>query len=96
MENTYDLMVLLSPALDEPAQTKTIDILKVLIGKNGSIISEQKIGKKTLAYPVKKQKEGIYWNFKLKLTTLDIKGLINKINLEGTILRHLLVESGKA
>jgi ribosomal protein S6 len=95
MENTYELMIILSSALDETAQTKAVNQIKALIAPSGSVVSEQKIGKKTFSYPIKKNKEGIYWNFKLKFSSKDMKSFVNKLNQEDSILRHLMIESGK-
>lgn len=69
--------------------------------KIDAIISKLKIkeeskkvwGKRFLAYPIKKQKEGIYVFLELKIKPEDIKEIENKINLEGRILRYLLIKA---
>jgi small subunit ribosomal protein S6 len=91
MENTYELVVILSPSLDEAGEKKTIDKISSLIKLGGNVISQKKLGKKTLAYSIKKVSEGIYYILDVKLISTDVKSLDSKLTLEETVLRHLIV-----
>lgn len=52
-------------------------------------------GKRFLAYPIKKQKEGIYVHLGLKIKPEQAKELEKKISLENKILRYLLIKVEK-
>lgn len=91
MENIYELVVILTPALDDAAEKKAVETIVSLVKQNGSVVSQTKMGKKTLAYPIKKKTEGIYWVFDVKLASKNVKAVSSKLALDETFLRHLVV-----
>jgi len=88
----YELMYILSSAVsdnDVPAISSEID--KFVTEAGGTILSQEFMGKKKLAYPIKKTRNGFYvlQTFDLpgsKLTSLD-----NKLRSLESIIRYLAV-----
>lgn len=57
----YETIFLLDINLMEKEQKEILNKVVECISKNGNIISIQEIGRKTLSYPIKKQKEAYYY-----------------------------------
>lgn len=56
----YETVFVLSCSLTEEEQKATVERIKSLISEHGSIKTVDEWGKRHLAYPINKQKEGIY------------------------------------
>ena len=83
--NQYELTLLLN---DEVA----IDKFKKLIeSEEAKIISEEKWGKKTLAYPIKKKYSAFFFNFVLDISQNKVNELKKKLTFDDTLLRYLLL-----
>ncbi len=88
----YELMYILSSAVsdnDVPAVTAEVD--KFLTDNKGTLLSQEMLGKKKLAYPIKKTRNGFY-----VLETFNIEGsklqeLDNKLRSMEPIIRYLYV-----
>lgn len=89
----YELVLVLSSLISEEEQKKLLDKVNGWIEKaKGRIEEVTGWGKKTLAYPLKKQPEGIYNLLTVKLSPAEVAPLGKKILMEENILRHLLVK----
>lgn len=55
--NKYESIIIVNPKLNEKQQNEIENKYKKIINKNGNVISIENIGKKRLAYEVKKNKE---------------------------------------
>ena len=66
--NKYESVIIINPNVDEAGQKALEDKFTGLINENGKVESVEKMGKKRLAYEIKKQKEGIdlLFNFEAK------------------------------
>ena len=65
----YEIMFIVRPTLDEETIKKTSEDLQKLINKKPSkVIEFKEMGRKKLAYPIKKNEEGLYMliNFEAK------------------------------
>ena len=66
---TYELVVIIDPTYDEERRENALKHISDLIkSKNGEIISQDMWGRKELAYPIKKHKEGVYVLFTFKIS----------------------------
>lgn len=91
----YELMLLLSGKIDEAIQTKvTNKVTKLIEGLKGKVEKVDKLGKKNLAYPIKKDNQGVYILYKLMLDSTKTNSLEKKVTTEESILRYLLVNEG--
>ncbi|MBU1083817.1 MAG: 30S ribosomal protein S6 [Candidatus Omnitrophota bacterium] len=65
--------------------------IKGIIGENsGKILKENEIGKKRLAYPVKKKEEGIYYEVNFDATPESITKMSRLFRINNDILRTLI------
>ena len=58
--NKYESVIIINPSVDEDKVKSLIDKFSDLINKQGKVTKVDTLGKKKLAYEVKKNKEGIY------------------------------------
>src|SRR3989304_5732222 len=90
---TYDLTLVLNVALDKAGQEKVLAKIKKLIEDSGGKLGKvEEWGKKELMYEIKKQKEGVYFNFALELDEKETKAIEEKLRMEEAILRFLLIK----
>lgn len=88
----YELMVVLSPDLDEAGVDATTERLGTQIGgRGGEVVDVQKWGRRRLAYPIAKHRDGFYTVAKLKLTPEAAEPLERSLRLNESVIRHLLV-----
>jgi small subunit ribosomal protein S6 len=61
MKRTYELALVLDPALSDDEQVELVDEYKKMITDSGAVIAkEESWGKRKLAYPIEKVTEGRY------------------------------------
>lgn len=92
MQNLYELMLLLKPQATADDEKKIAEQLGKLIKTCGKIVSSTSLGKKQLAYPIKKEGSGIYLLLTLELAGKEAARITEKLKLEELVLRHLLVK----
>jgi small subunit ribosomal protein S6 len=92
MDRTYELTVIFSPELSTDKEKKAVKALKALVEKvKGKVVKTDRWGKKELAYPISKHKEGIYFQLVVKLPRKGIGPLDESLRRDEAILRHLLI-----
>ena len=88
----YDLTVLVKSDLKETAKDKFVEkmeaLVKALEGKIGKITE---MGKKQLAYTIKKQKEAQFLSWVLELPAKSVVQLEKKLINDKEVLRHLVI-----
>ena len=58
--NKYESVIIINPSVDEDKVKSLIDRFSDLINTQGKVTKVDNMGKRKLAYEVKKNKEGIY------------------------------------
>ena len=71
--NKYESVIIVNPNVDEAGLKALEEKFTGLINANGKVESAQNMGKKRLAYEIKKFKEGTYmlFNFEAKPDSID-------------------------
>ncbi len=92
MQNQYELMLIVKPQVSEEAEKKIIEQVGKFIKDKGKIATITPLGKKQLAYPIKKERSGNFHLFKLELVGKEVGPLSNKFKLEEVILRYLFIK----
>ncbi|MEK7577989.1 MAG: 30S ribosomal protein S6 [Patescibacteria group bacterium] len=89
MNTLYEFMVLVNTSVDLDTDKKQTDFVKKLIGDAAEITSIVSLGKKRLAYDIKKQKEATYLVAQLSghIVVTDID---KRSKLQDAVLRFLL------
>ena len=89
----YELTYIISANLAETEYPNIQTQVKELIsGKlTGAITREMVLGRKKLAYPIKKEKHGYYVTVEFDLEPANIRELDRLLKLDNSLLRHLLI-----
>jgi len=88
----YELMVVLNPELDDAGvEEQTERVRSVVTARGGEVTDLQPWGRRRLAYPIDKLRDGIYAVAKLKLEPTAAEPLDRSLRLNETVIRHLLV-----
>lgn len=92
----YELVLVISPEVDEENIPTTVDkVTKFITGKGGTIVEVNRWGKRKFAYPIKHFTEGEYVLTQFKLKPKMTAELEANLQISEEILRHLLVRLGK-
>ncbi len=95
MSNMYELTMIMRTSLGEDGHKKVLESVKKLIGKSSHLVETMDLGKRMLAYPIKKEKEGNYTCLKLDITGQEAVDINQKLKNDETVLRYLLVKTAK-
>lgn len=88
----YELVMVLSPNLEEPGLSAAIDKVSGWISdKGGAISSVEQWGMKKLAYPIKRFREGYYVLTRFEGEPRLSKELEGNLKFAEEVLRYLLV-----
>ncbi|GAA1977048.1 30S ribosomal protein S6 [Microbacterium pumilum] len=97
MTHQYELMVILSPEIDERQVAPSLDkFLKVITNDGGSIDKVDIWGKRRLAYEIEKKTEGIYAVVNFTATSAATQELDRQLNLSETIMRTKVLRAEEA
>jgi|SRR3989344_463964 len=88
----YELMYILSSAVsDNDVPTIVSEVDKFISEQGGKVIATDLIGKKKLAYPIKKTRNGFYVLETFNLEGSKTQGLDNKLRSLESIIRYIVV-----
>jgi small subunit ribosomal protein S6 len=94
--NGYELTMILDPDLTSENQKKLLEKFKKLIeDSKGKISKQDDLGKKELAYPINKKKNGAYFFWEVQTSAESIRQLDKKLKIEDGIMRHLIIRKDK-
>jgi small subunit ribosomal protein S6 len=90
----YELVLVLSPAIEEERVHSTIErIHRIITERGGAIINHATWGVRRLAYPIKGFKEGNYFLTQFKLEAGHTRPIVETLRVTEEVLRHLLVKA---
>jgi small subunit ribosomal protein S6 len=88
----YELVIIVTPEFDETATADIVDKVKSWItDTGGSIESFEEWGIQKFAYLIRKQKEGQYFLFNIKLEPSAVATLESNFRLQESIMRFLII-----
>ena len=88
----YELVIIVTPEFEEEATADIVEKVKSWItDTGGSIESFEEWGRQKLAYLVRKNKEGQYYLFNLKLEPTAVDGVERNFGLQEAIMRFLII-----
>ena len=90
--NTYELVTILRADLSDEDSSAQIEALQGWIESNGgNILSVDRWGRRRLAYPIEKQKDGFYILFKADLPSTAPVEIERQMGISENILRYLII-----
>ena len=90
--NKYESIIIINPAVEEQAIKNIIATFTDLINKNGKVESVEEMGKRKLAYEVKKNKEGYYVLFNFDAEPASIAELERNYRITDEIIKFITVK----
>ena len=89
----YEIMFIVKNTIEEEKVKKIADSLKDLITNDkGNIIDFKEMGKRKLAYPIKKEVTGTYYVMTVEANHDTIKEFSRKVSINENVLRHLIIK----
>ncbi|HKB70507.1 MAG TPA: 30S ribosomal protein S6 [Thermoanaerobaculia bacterium] len=90
----YDIVVVLSPEIVPEQATALADGFKKILTDDAAQIKTEEIwGRRRLAYPIAKRREGIYYYWQVEAKAEAVAELERKLRLSDDVLRHLAVRA---
>lgn len=93
--NKYESVIIINPNLEGEAIKGLIEKFSNLINTDGKLDSVEEIGKKKLAYEVKKNKEGYYIVFKFEAKPELIAELERIYRITDEVIKFIVVKEEK-
>jgi len=91
--NNYEGLFIIKPDLKEEDAKNVCKVISDSVGKNGGSIKKEEVwGKRQLAYPVKKFKEGFYYKLDFTVQSNAISKLEAGYKLNADILRAMITK----
>ncbi|OGN75983.1 MAG: 30S ribosomal protein S6 [Chloroflexi bacterium GWB2_49_20] len=87
----YELVCIIHPDLDEVAFNDSVEKIQGWIKElNGEVEKTDVWGRRRLAYPIKKQREGQYVLFTTSLPPTSVVGLEQNLRFLEPLMRHMI------
>lgn len=94
--NTYETIFISTPNLSEDEEKSTIETLQsVITDRGGSLYIAERMGRRRLAYPIRKFDDGVYTRFLYDSESDTAKELERRMRLSDRVLRSLTVRLHK-
>ena len=90
--NKYESIIIVNPNVDEVGLKALEEKFTGLINENGKVESVENMGKKTLAYEIKKCKEGNYILFNFEAKPDSIKELERVYRITDEVIKFIVVK----
>jgi small subunit ribosomal protein S6 len=91
-ERLYDMVFLVTPEKDEQGAAAVVDEFRKLLVENGAVIQkDESMGRRRLAFTLKKKNEATYHNFLFTGPAACVREAERKLGLSEDVLRYLTV-----
>ena len=88
----YELVMILSPVLDEAQATGAVDrVRRFITDRGGELTAEESWGMRRMAYPIQRFNEGNYILTRFTMDGEHTHALSLSLNIAEDVLRHLLI-----
>ena len=88
----YDIVMVISPEKSgEEAAALAEGFRKILADDGASVLKDEPWGKRRLAYPIAKRREGFYHYYQAEAKAETVAEVERKLKLSDDVLRHLVV-----
>jgi small subunit ribosomal protein S6 len=88
----YELTLVVQPEMeDEPRNALVEKISQTIRDLGGQVVQVDPWGRRRLAYPINKYREGFYFLVHMELPTTAVRPLERSLKLAEDVMRHLVV-----
>ena len=88
---TYETIFITLPNLSEEEESATVGPLSQLVADRGVLVANDRMGRRRLAYPIKKNEDGVYTRFLYDADASLPKELERRLRISDRVLRHMTV-----
>lgn len=89
----YELAFIIRPDVDDEGVTGTVDKVSQYVKSiSGEVTSVDVWGRRVLAYPIDRHREGVYVLFQTQMPPSGLSELERNLKLSEEIIRYLLVK----
>ena len=89
----YEMISIFRPGLGEDAVNAIVEnTRKIIEDDQGTVISCTRWGMKKLAYPIKKEKQGLYYFYEYAASPAAISEIERKFRIDDGVLKYLTVK----
>jgi len=92
MMNKYESVIIINPNLEAESIKAFINKISDLINSDGKVASVEDMGKRKLAYEIKKQKEGFYTVIKFEANPELITELERTYRIADEVIKFIVVK----
>ena len=90
--NKYESVVIINPNVEETALKALIERFETLINTDGKVEQVNELGKKKLAYEIKKNKEGYYVVYDFEANPSLIAELERNYRITDEVIKFIVVK----
>ena len=90
--NNYEAVVILSERIADEEKVAFAEKMKEFINSNGELANIDEWGKRTLAYEIKKEKEGFYILFTFTAAPESMAEMDRILRLDERVLKYIVVK----
>ena len=90
--NKYESVVIINPNVEETALKALIEKFQTLINTDGKVEQVNELGKKKLAYEVKKNKEGYYVVYDFEANPSLIAELERNYRITDEVIKFIVIK----
>ena len=90
--NKYESVVIVNPNLEEESIKNLVKKFSDLINTDGKVTSVEEMGRRKLAYEIKKQKEGFYLVFKFEAKPEIITELERNYRITDEVIKFMVIK----
>ena len=90
--NKYESVVIINPNVEENAMKELIERFQTLINTDGKVEQVSELGKKKLAYEVKKNKEGYYVVYDFEANPSLIAELERNYRITDEVIKFIVIK----
>jgi small subunit ribosomal protein S6 len=87
----YELMFIVDPSAEETVDDVKKRIEGIITGREGQVVSLDKLGKKRLAFPIARQQYGVYFLLNFRGDTRIVQALDYFLRLNPSVIRHMII-----
>jgi len=88
----YELGLIIHPQVEQADVTQAVEkVGQHIVASGGEVTSVDVWGRRALAYPIRKQREGTYVFLQAQLDPSTLVGLERNLKLDEAVLRYLLI-----
>ncbi len=88
----YELACIIRPNIDDEGVTTVVEKVSQFVKTaNGEVASVDVWGRRTLAYPINKHREGVYVLFQAKMESSAPLELERNLKLSEDVIRYMLI-----